>query len=443
MKFCRSGWVMACFLMLLFINNKLYSQPTLPDITGNNEKGIVILSWVCQFDGVKSISVRRSADSLFNFSTIGYVKNVLKGTQAFADGRPFPGRNFYKLSIVFNSGLTWTSNHVGVEVDPATLNNRRALPNSEALQKLLITENTDKLPAKEAITAEKPVKKNNIPAKDINKYMEIVQKNDPTAPPPQPKLKRTETEENAPEAYLETLSVESRKKIKINYDVAPEDINAESYVEHTKSPTPKKKISITFDDKDDANLFMENMPKTPNRKITITLNDTTTAVNANKNTTALPSKKLVVTFKDEADAQAYLENIPENNKKKITLSYNMDTLPNVTTAVMEEKKEAPKPRIKLNFPDDNATNTSLEIKSKYIATDPISGHINMTLPDDYGTRQYSIRYFDKDNKGVIDIPRLNAQKIVLDKRNFQKKGQFKFTIRRDGIELESGYIFIY
>ncbi|NDC42795.1 MAG: hypothetical protein EBZ77_14805, partial [Chitinophagia bacterium] len=46
-----------------------WGQPTLPNITGTNEKGIVVISWICQFDGVKSISVRHSADSFFNYAT--------------------------------------------------------------------------------------------------------------------------------------------------------------------------------------------------------------------------------------------------------------------------------------------------------------------------------------------------------------------------------------
>src|ERR1043165_357463 len=93
----------------LIIATKSLSQPMLPDIIGITQKGLNILSWTSQYEKLKSIAVQRSSDSFFNYATIGYVKDLKKGPQAFIDGHPLPGNNWYRLQIAFGSDLTWTS----------------------------------------------------------------------------------------------------------------------------------------------------------------------------------------------------------------------------------------------------------------------------------------------------------------------------------------------
>src|ERR1043165_4924861 len=90
------------YLLVLFCPAICAAQPMLPAITGAADGGVALLAWVCQYDGVKAITVKRSADSLANYSIVGYVKNTAKGLQAFADGQPLAGNNFYKLNIAFN-----------------------------------------------------------------------------------------------------------------------------------------------------------------------------------------------------------------------------------------------------------------------------------------------------------------------------------------------------
>ena len=108
-------------LLVLFVSatQLLKAQPVLPDIVGATDKGINVLSWTSQYDGIKSIAVQRSSDSVYNFATIGYVKNLKKVTQAFIDGHPVPGNNWYRLYINFNSDLTWYSNRFKIFVDSA------------------------------------------------------------------------------------------------------------------------------------------------------------------------------------------------------------------------------------------------------------------------------------------------------------------------------------
>jgi hypothetical protein len=121
----------------LFVSNAAYAQPPLPDMQAVTQKGVNVLSWISTFDGVKSIAVQRSVDSIYNYSTIGYVKGLKKGSQAFIDGHPNPGTNWYRLYIVFSSDLTWYSNRVKLAVDSADLMNKGVLPPNDSLQRMV------------------------------------------------------------------------------------------------------------------------------------------------------------------------------------------------------------------------------------------------------------------------------------------------------------------
>lgn len=132
--------VIAHFILLVILlaiqGTSIYAQaPTLPDIVAASDKGVNVLTWNCQYDGIKSIAVQRSTDSVVNYKTIGYVKNTKKGLQAFLDGHPDPGDNWYKLNIAFSSDLTWESNKIKVYIDSATLLSRGVIPPNDSLQK--------------------------------------------------------------------------------------------------------------------------------------------------------------------------------------------------------------------------------------------------------------------------------------------------------------------
>lgn len=450
-------------LLFSLLSFTTFAQPTLPDIVGEEENGIVLLSWVCQYDGVKSIAVLRSADSNFNYSTIGFVKKLLKGTQAYADGHPTPGWNYYKLSIVFNSGLTWGSNHFGFYADSATIKKGRALPPNEALQKLIVTEtpaNTQPSKGDKSKPAAKEYYVNSaIAPADRDKYMEVIKKDPPkpadtiaVAPPPKPqyKVKTDDDEEVDADDYFEKLPEEVRKKMVVTYTDDTGDIDADKYISRDKPAEPKKVVNMTFEDKDDAAAFVATLPKDEKKKFTITYNTDKGDVNAED---YLPSKKadtvkkVSVVLNSETAMKTYMENIPKNNNNKITISYNIDTADLHNKAIREEvKKEspiAPKQKISIRFSDDLNANAAADVKSKYVFNDALSGHVTMSLPDDIATHHYSIKFYDAEGRMVIEIPKLNTAKIILDKRNFQKKGQYKFVLRRDVVELEQGYINIY
>lgn len=241
------------FVILLFPFAKASAQPVLPDIVGVTQKGLNILSWTSQYDGIKSIGVQRSADSTYNYVTIGYVKNLKKGPQAFIDGHPAPGKNWYRLYIVFNSDLTWYSNRMKLFVDSAQLMNQRIVMTNDSLQKLA-----------------------------------------------------------------------SRVKF----------------------------------------------------------NDTTGSGGTSK-----PVLSVGIPEASGADAYAY-------------------------------------------------------IKSEYVFTNPFTGHINVELKD-YKQHHYGLIFYDQKDKRVLEIPKIAAPAVIIDKRNFQKKGMYRFELLRDKEKLEAGYITIY
>src|SRR5690606_32615307 len=99
----RNLFSITIFFVSPFCTSTLYAQPELPNLSGVSKEAINVISWTSQYDGIKSIAVQRSEDSVMNFKAIGYVQNLGRGSQGFIDGHPNPADNYYKLSISFVS----------------------------------------------------------------------------------------------------------------------------------------------------------------------------------------------------------------------------------------------------------------------------------------------------------------------------------------------------
>jgi hypothetical protein len=93
----------------------------LPAIMVSTEQAENNLTWYCQYEGVKSISVQRSADSVRNFTTIGLINAPKKGNGTYRDLHPNVGKNYYRLSIAFGGDLEWFSNTYKIILDSATI----------------------------------------------------------------------------------------------------------------------------------------------------------------------------------------------------------------------------------------------------------------------------------------------------------------------------------
>lgn len=135
------------YILILFtalLSTSVQAQlPQLPDMIAATDKGVVILNWDNQYKGLKSIAVQRSSDSVFNYVTVGYVANLKEGPQAFIDGHPNPGENWYRLNIGFSSDLTWFSNRVKINIDSADILNKGVVPPNDSLQKYASTVKID------------------------------------------------------------------------------------------------------------------------------------------------------------------------------------------------------------------------------------------------------------------------------------------------------------
>ncbi len=104
-------------LSLILCTLRVAAQPLLPEIAVIYQDGKAIVSWNCQYDNVKSIKIQRSADSLRDFYTIGFVENIRKGPQVYVNYHPMDGENCYKVDVAFVSGLEWSSNSYCLVVD--------------------------------------------------------------------------------------------------------------------------------------------------------------------------------------------------------------------------------------------------------------------------------------------------------------------------------------
>lgn len=266
------------FLIFTTASIKAFAQPTLPDLANVSQNGINILTWACQYDGVKSIAVQRSNDSNFNYITIGYVRDVKKGVQYYLDGHPKPGPNWYRVKLVFGSDLSWTSNRIKVMVDSASVAKGRVLPSNDSLQGMA--------------------------------------------------------------AKFQT-----------------------------------KSIQVT---------------------------DT--------NTGKVGKKNVIVT--------STIKNTKDSSKASNGLSLTIEV------------------------PDIENVNAYSYIKSQYVFTNPFTGHVNIEIAD-AKTAKYNLEFYDNKNVKILEIPRISEPNIVLDKRNFQRVGMYKFELYKDKVKLETGYITIY
>lgn len=314
--------------LTIFISTYLYAQPTLPDIAGALQKGVIILTWECQYDGVKSIAVQRSSDSVHNYSTVGYVKELKKGVQVFVDGHPGAGKNWYQLYIVFNSGLTWNSNRIKIYVDTATLMNQRVvLPPNDSLQKLVTATESSQKPKKS--------KKSGI-----------------------------------------VVTIDSSDKKEPDGTT----IDMSSITGNIITPVTK----------DSGTVFYSNESRT---------------VNTPANTPHGTANEVV-----SSSSSTEVKKV-----KRITIS--IDT-------------------------DPTGLNPYTVIKSRFIFTNPLTGHVNMELPD-VARHNYAVIFYDAKNNAVVEISKIMASPLIIDKRNFQNKGIYKFELTRDNSQFETGYVTIY
>jgi hypothetical protein len=122
----------------------------LPYMSIVTEQGQNMLNWNSQYDGIKSIAVQRSTDSVRNFTTIGIINAPKKGMGAYKDQHPLVGNNYYRLSIAFSGDLEWFSNTYKVFLDSATIARSREARIQTGISKEQALTKTDSVAAAEA-----------------------------------------------------------------------------------------------------------------------------------------------------------------------------------------------------------------------------------------------------------------------------------------------------
>jgi hypothetical protein len=336
--FLRQSLFRFFLLLIVFASPafKAFAQPTLPDLANVSQNGINILTWACQYEGVKSIAVQRSSDSNFNYITIGYVLDVKKGIQYYLDGHPKPGPNWYRVKLVFGSDLSWTSNRIKVMVDSASMAKARVLPSNDSLQVMA--------------------------AKMRTKSIQISETN--------------------------TNQVKDTTRLQ---------------VKDTNSQTVKVQDTSTTKVANANNIKVADTQA-------VKVMDTTKAKLADTNTVKLADKNVMV------------------------------------TSTVKSTKDSSKQRkgviLTIEVPDIENVNAYSYIKSEYIYTNPFTGHVNIEIAD-AKTAKYSLEFYDNKNAKILEVPKISEPNIVLDKRNFQRVGMYKFELYKDKVKLETGYITIY
>lgn len=315
-------------IIILSLTRSL-AQPQLPDIRCYRIQDSVMVSWSCQYDGIKTIAVKKSAYKDYNYATIGYVKQLKKGVQYFLDRKPLSGNVYYKLQITFKSGLDWQSNYCLLKSGNDT---------SSPIE-MTGTKRVDTLPTAKPSKQKSKKDTAHIVSKDIN---------------PLP------------------FTIEEQRR----YDSA-------------KHRADSLRASMVFALKEDSllhHLF-------------------------------------------NADVQRQIDAAKGKGQK--------------TRVVDIDANEMPKQNFTLSPDNDIEADQVCFIKSRYISTDTITGHVHIVLLQEAKEHHYQLKFYNMAHEFVLEVPRVSAPVVILDKRNFQKKGVYRYILKKDGIEMDTGFIKIY
>lgn len=95
--------------------------------------------------------------------------------------------------------------------------------------------------------------------------------------------------------------------------------------------------------------------------------------------------------------------------------------------------------IVLPRPIDNITEP-LFVTPIHVGVQKNTGHVFVKLSTSISRERHTIDFYDKEGSKVVSIPDIAVDYILIEKRNFQHKGVYKFVLKRAGSELETGYI---
>ena len=98
--------------------------------------------------------------------------------------------------------------------------------------------------------------------------------------------------------------------------------------------------------------------------------------------------------------------------------------------------------VTLSLPPTDVTDISY-ILPIHVSLSAATGHIRVALPAYPTDAVYSLAFYTMQGDIVVDIPHAKARDFLIDKRNFQRSGTYRFILRRDGVLLESACIRVF
>ncbi len=98
--------------------------------------------------------------------------------------------------------------------------------------------------------------------------------------------------------------------------------------------------------------------------------------------------------------------------------------------------------VSLSLPLTDVTDISY-ILPIHVSLSAATGHVRITLPVYPADAVHSLAFYNMQGQLVVDIPQTKAREFLIDKRNFQRSGTYRFILRRNGVILESAYIRVY
>ncbi|MEO6252516.1 MAG: hypothetical protein ABIO79_04390 [Ferruginibacter sp.] len=105
--------------VIIFSSGNLFAQDTLPAFTVKNSKGKISVSWQNNYSKeVKGITIQSSFDSLKKYSSLKTVPNPADAVNGFFDTDVPYDKMFYRLFIVFDSGIYIFTAAKRPDVDP-------------------------------------------------------------------------------------------------------------------------------------------------------------------------------------------------------------------------------------------------------------------------------------------------------------------------------------
>ena len=99
-------------------------------------------------------------------------------------------------------------------------------------------------------------------------------------------------------------------------------------------------------------------------------------------------------------------------------------------------------RIVLPRPIDNITEP-LFVTPIHVGVQKNTGHVFVKLSPSMNSEKRSIDFYDKHGLVVVSVAELTVDYVLIEKRSFQHRGVYKFVLRINGSELETGYITVF